>query len=445
MAAIVCEHTDATETGEMCCHLLEKKDGAYYQRFSGVGKTYALVCEACYQQQEQIASCLRVVCLTCFQEVAEKGYWAGILGKPQVLERPSILHFANETIQLATPLSERIMDIQPIDAHEQPIWVALTASGSLVSVDLARRLATPLAQLPSESVNLQVGASLHLARDGSMAAVVNTLGQAGVVVDLKTGVPTMSLKRGTYHMNVSPFPVAFFALDGQLLLIHATDWNRLEVSDPRTGNVVTNRPKPTIGPDHKRPDHYLDYFHCSLVVSPNQEWVAEDGWIWQPEGIVNTWNLRRWVLENAWESEDGPSKKRSYWRENLWCVPLCWIDGQALAVWGYGEDANWLLPAVRLLDVVSGKELRWFPAPDVTSEKELRWFTGTEGLMVFDAYLFSVSEWRGISVWDIATGERLLHEPVFSPWRYHRGAKQFLTLLPDGAFQLSRLVDKASG
>ncbi len=47
----------------------------------------------------------------------------------------------------------------------------------------------------------------------------------------------------------------------------------------------------------------------------------------------------------------------------------------------------------------------------------------------------------GVSVWDIASGERLLHDAGFQPLRYHRGARQFLTTNPDAdLFVVSRLV-----
>ncbi len=249
--------------------------------------------------------------------------------------------------------------MRPVDAQSEPVWVALTASGSLVSVDLAQRVTTSLAQLPPESVNLEEDVSLHLARDGSMAAVVNTYKQQGVVIDLATGQATMRLQRGDYLRGNSVFSVAFFELDGRLLLAHATGWNRLDVADPRTGQILTQRDYPAHSRE-KPPEHYLDYFHCGLAVSPNGEWIADNGWVWSPVGMVVSWNLRRWVLENPWESEDGPSKKQLCSRDYFWDGPLCWVDGHMLAVWGLGDDDLLLVPGVRLFDVSTGQELRQF-------------------------------------------------------------------------------------
>ena len=108
---------------------------------------------------------------------------------------------------------------------------------------------------------------------------------------------------------------------------------------------------------------------------------------------------------------------------------MCWVGARTLALWGYGTDEEALIPAAWMFDVASGEQ--W--------AEEVGWFAGPSGDLVFDGYLFSFSEQDGMAVWDVATGERLLRDPTLCPTRYHRGARQFLTLLPDGAFQVSRL------
>lgn len=59
--------------------------------------------------------------------------------------------------------------------------------------------------------------------------------------------------------------------------------------------------------------------------------------------------------------------------------------------------------------------------------------------MVFDGVLFSTDVVEATTVWDVDTGERLLHDAAFCPYRYHPGAKAFLTALPGGHFRVSRL------
>ena len=258
-----------------------------------------------------------------------------------------------------------------------------------------------------------------------MAAVVNPLGSRGVVVDLTSGAVTMRMERGSYHTEQSRFPVSFINLNGQLLLVHATAWNRLDVSDPRTGKLLTERGPTSYRTGETQPARYLDYFHAGILPSPKGKWIADNGWIWHPVGAVRTWSVQKWVDGNVWESEDGPSLRTLCWRDYFWGKPLCWLDDLTLAVWGYGDDDEFVIPAVRIFDVASGKQSRWFAGP--------------VGEMVVDAYLFAFSEEQGTTVWNEKTGERLHTEPGLKPTCYHPGAKAFISLLPDGKFQISRL------
>jgi hypothetical protein len=451
MTTLACSHQEVGQPRRVCLHLLSNREADYCKRFTGIGMDYDLLCVACGKQPEQIESNLREVCQSCFETVETEGYWEVLLGRPQVLERSTNLSFVHERVQLLEPLPAHIRDIQPIDALAQSAWIALTENGALARIDLDQRSYSWLAQVPEGVVHMRQELALLLSVDGSMAAVVNNYGQYGVVIDLQTGLETMRLDRGTYHNNVSAFPVAFFEQGGQTLLIHGTAWNRLDVSDPKTGEVLTGRVSPAYVSGKPRPEHYLDYFHCCLTISPDQEWVVDNGWVWQPTGEVVIWNLRRWMQENVWESEDGPSRKVLCWREYYWDGPLCWVGGQTLAVWGYGDDDERLLPAAWLFDVVTGKEVRWFAGPldEPHQEASLPSYQGEnasyfrhrrQGFLAFDTYLFACSAAQGTSVWDVQTGERLLYDASLRPLRHHRGAHQFLTLLPDGAFQISRLI-----
>jgi hypothetical protein len=74
-----------------------------------------------------------------------------------------------------------------------------------------------------------------------------------------------------------------------------------------------------------------------------------------------------------------------------------------------------------------------------TTGKEIDWFPGPKGSLVADEYLFASDPAEGTTVWDLATGERLLHEPGFCPVGYHRGDKCFLTIENGGMATVSRL------
>jgi hypothetical protein len=92
--------------------------------------------------------------------------------------------------------------------------------------------------------------------------------------------------------------------------IHRTSWNRLDLSDPATGAPLSDRGPTSYRQGEPRPDYYLDYFHGRLHVSPGAKHIADDGWVWHPVGLVTVWDLEAW-LGSAWESEDGPTKRRS--------------------------------------------------------------------------------------------------------------------------------------
>lgn len=421
MQALDCKHQiSGGEHRRICQHLVENKKSEFHRHFTGHGLEFDLLCSACRQNLDHKES-LRTVCVDCFEVVRRDGYCYGNAGQPEVRERESGLRFHHKTVDLVVPLRDRILDIQPVRSFDQNIWIAVTQAGQIQRIDLDERSATPLCSLPPSPVNLSEDVSLHLSEEGTMAALVNTRGRHGIVLDLESGNVTLGLDRSDEENEHCMFSVAFCRVDGRLLLIHGTEWNRLDISDPVTGMLLTERSS-TTGTDG-RLEHDMDYFHCSLTVAPNQQLVVDNGWVWHPVGVVECWSIVRWLRENVWESEDGPSKRTLCYRDWHWDGPLCWIDDRQLAILGYGDDP--LMPGACIFDAMTGKEERWFPGP--------------KGNLHFDQFLFSADPEVGTAVWDVNTGERLLLERPFCPLRYHPGMKAFLTPLADGRFQLSRL------
>lgn len=439
MSIIRCPHNDRVVGGRVCAHLLDEKDASYAQRFTGIGLNYDLICCKCHKEAEKSDVALASVCVECFQAIATNGSWEGIAGKPEVPMRECDLRFEHEDIELPELAAVCIVDVQPIEAAAGR-WLACTSTGTLIEIAPAQYSCRAVAQVPQDALEFDQGEHretkqawlkgptlvMRVSRNGDLVAIANGYGQSGVVMDLATGKPAMRMRRDKYHEDVSCFPLAFVETGDRTMLIHATAWNRLDVSDARTGTLLTERGPTSYQRGEARPEHYLDYFHSSLLVSPDQQLVTDNGWVWHPSGVVVTWNLPQWLHENVWESEDGMSKRSLCWRAYYWDGPLCWIDNQRLAVWGYGQDDEWLIPAVCIFDAHSGRQVRWFAGP--------------KGSMVFDDYLFSFDRGEGTSVWDIETGEKLLSEPGFCPSGYHRSTKQFLSLLDGGTIRVSSLV-----
>ena len=176
------------------------------------------------------------------------------------------------------------------------------------------------------------------------------------------------------------------------------------------------------------PPHYLGYFHGGLSVSPDDRWIVDDGWLWHPRGYLCSWDLLRWRHENAFEAEDGPSKRCLRRIAYLWDVPRCFVGDHTLAAWGFGGDDDWMVPAAEIYDVPAGKRVRWFAGPP-------------KGPFVFDRNLV-VAGPDGTTVWDVETGERLLEEPGFRPLAFHAGARRYISLR-EGKIVVSELVDKS--
>jgi hypothetical protein len=428
---------------QVCVHLLEAEEVEdYYQYFTGVGKSYYLVCEACSKESESIPGALRAVEQAAFEKVETMGYASGFVGRPEVRFEPAGLVFEHRWVDFPELQADPLRIVRPLPGVTGSLWIGVTASGALVRIDCNTPAVTVVVPQLGEELDFTAALELEISPDGAWAAVANTLMSHGVVVELSSGRRTMVLVRDDYHEDVSPYPLAFGRQRGRVVLAHGTEWNRLDVSDPATGELLTVRKSPEYVSQQPAPEHYLDYFHGRLTLSPDQRWVVDDGWIWHPVGNIVIWDFQRWLEENVWESEDGSSRKALDYIPYFWDVPKCWIDARRLAIWGYGNDDEWMIPAARVIDAEAGKLVDWFPGPEIALREGTNWKEAFErpSAFFFDRYLFAVSERYGIGVWDVERGVCMLQEASFAPEAYHPEAREFVTVLPEGRLQLSRLI-----
>lgn len=421
----VLEEGQIISGGYICSHLIETNGDDPYKQFTGLRANYNLVCTQCAKNLDDLTKTLRPVSKEQFEQM-DRFPAEGIIGEPEVLERSTSLSFVGREMRVSQPLSGKIQSIAPRQDVTRSQWIALLSNGTVVQIDLDLGTVFELTTISSSTLQL-TDSVIHLSPDNRFAAVVNDREPLGVVIDLNTGTITMRLDRGTYHAKQTRFPVAFFQYQGRCLLVHATAWNRLDISDPSTGELLTTRVLPTYDPsqDERPPEHDLNYFHALPVISPNASWIAEDGWVWQPSGVTRLWSLQRWISQNVWESEDGESLKHITQRGYYWNGALCWIDDQSLAVWGFGDDDLWLVPAVQIFNAETGKRVSLFAGPQA-------------GHLYFDEYLFSISN-AGTDVWDVTTGERVLQSPTLIPISFHPKTHQFLSIVNDDTFLVSWL------
>ncbi|GAA3035442.1 hypothetical protein LV79_002687 [Actinokineospora globicatena] len=236
-------------------------------------------------------------------------------------------------------------------------WVALVG-GELVEFgdgwQRARGRVEVSAGHPRESVGVHASAS------GRFVAVVVDHGETGVVVELATGAVTLELDRGDYCPGPTLFPVAFVGAD---LVVAATAWNRLDLFDVASGELLSAR----------EVDEELDFFHGSIHPSPSGRWLLVDGWMWQPVGVQVAIDLAAWQAgEPAAEAarEVGPFPLD-------WNRPTTWLDDDTIAVQAEGT--------VALVDIPSGETTARIAAPDgrLWSHEGLLYIAAADGLEVW--------------------------------------------------------------
>lgn len=411
----------------MCPHLVRPTEEFVSQvrLLTGRRLEFDIACEECDAGGAPIT--LVVICEGCVErlnEDAEDGGLTAWRGQPGIEERPEPV---DRTVRSWTlpEAAGTVIDLAPGGRAET--WLVLTAAGAIVALepdeDRCAVLATGLLIAEPDHrpwVGHALTGRLHVSADGRFAAVVNDYGRHGRVVDLRQpGRTTLMLDGGNYRPDTVPFSVAFARHDGRSVVINRTDWNRLDVHDAETGRLLTARAPEPVEPG-ARPAHDLDYFHGRLCVSPDGHWLADDGWVWSPVGIPAVWDLGRWLRDNVWESEDGPSRHRLCHRAYRWDAPMCFIANDLLAVSGIGSDDAAMLDGVRIFSPATGSEVTSFAGP-------------AGALFANRTRLYSAAP-GGLQIWDPVTGHRTGSVPGFVPTCHHRAARQ-LGAVQDGVLQ----------
>ena len=287
--------------------------------------------------------------------------WDGICGRPEIRQRESSLRFVHDEVSLPGSGISDWLDVQP-NLNSDAGWIVLLKTGELASFTPRSGEVRVLWQIADPGFELDAETGLCLSPASDFAATFQTSGRIGCVIDLRSGEVTTRLDRGECRPENSHFPIAFFEADGRSLLVSPTEWYRLDIIDPASGSVLTEREADSF---YSGDRSWRDYFHGQLVVSPDGRWIADSGWIWSPWGMTRSWSLTDWLEQNPWESESRTSRKLIADRAYYWDGPLCWINNATAAWWGWGADDEWLVPATCLVDVRSGELLRWFPGPEV--------------------------------------------------------------------------------
>ncbi|HJT30443.1 MAG TPA: hypothetical protein VJ783_00145 [Pirellulales bacterium] len=329
----------------------------------------------------------------------------------------------------------KIADASPVDDASRSLWLLLTEDSRIFRFDAdtgdLQWLADVSLALESDRkpwCDHALRRKLHASPCGAFAAVVNDCGRYGQIIDLRSRRVTAVLDGGDYHAETVPYSFAFAKVGGRVVAIHRTAWNRLDISDPSTGSVLTSRGPTSYQRGQDRPEHYLDYFHGALVVSPTYVRIADDGWVWHPFGMPAAWSLEPWLSENVWESEDGASMRLICARDYYWGHALTWLDDHRIAVGGIGDDDLEIVDGVRIFDITLSAESDSSSAASRWC-RELTAFTGPAGAFFSDGRSLFSSADEGFSRWDVEGGARTGFLPGFKPQFHHRGAGELVHLV----------------
>jgi hypothetical protein len=415
-----------------CRHLAGPLDCevTYYRWLTGVGLEAELLCAACAARREA-GRALEIVsicdaCLSVLED--ELGDPGGFRGTPGLRVRLETIDETIDEAPLPWPL-EKVLDIAPIEA-EKASWLVVLRDGTVQRLDADSRSADhvcsidlPRAEPDHKPWNAHVlTPRLHPSLDATFAAVVHDYGKHGRVYDLRTGRCTIELNGGGYYPETVPFSFAFVEHRDRTVAIHRNAWNRLDASDAATGQLLTDRGPTNYRRGEPRPEHYLDYFHGRLVVSPDGQRIVDDGWQWHPTGIPTVWDLGRWLDTNPWESEDGPSRMPLAYRDYYWDHEMCWLDSERIALSGIGEDDDWMIDGARVFTAAEADPAReaWRLA------RELGAFAGPSGRLFGDSRrLFSAGE-DGLTIWDVEAGALLARIDGFTPSCQHSHGRELV-------------------
>jgi len=358
-------------------------------------------------------------------------------GRPETRMSSPELHGALNETKIPGELG-KIVDIAPICQEGLSVWLMLGEDGRLSRFDAGDGEAQAAGttnvpeEVPGESFcGHTLKRRLHASQKGDFAAVVNDYGRYGEVIDLRSGRVTLRMDGGMYCSETVPFSFAFAGWQERVVVIHRTDWNRLDVSDASSGSLISERGPTSYQHGKERPSHYLDYFHGAICLSPRGTYLLDDGWVWHPVGIPVVWSFDRWLSENTWESEDGTTRREICAREGYWDHGIAWIDEETVAIGGIGDDDSEMVDGARLFDVTStGKAgFRW--RSDWLWAREVTAFAGPAGKFFSDGKWLYSSAKTGLSKWDLKTGARTGHIENFHPTHHHLGAGE-LAQLVDG-------------
>lgn len=244
--------------------------------------------------------------------------------------------------------------------------------------------------------------------------IVQDKGTSGVVLDLSNPSFQKRLERGDYHVEHCSFPIAFYEKDNQTFLIHGTEWNRLDITCLETSELLTDR----------KSSNDFDYFHSSLLVSPDEKHFTSNGWVWSPYDVITVYSIEKFLKEFEmshtainFEPVDGYN----------WDRPLCWIDNKTLGI-GYnkkedGESKEDFPSEIIFVDITKNRMINRIEFDGL----ELSEYGAAEGELYFDLsqkYFIGLNKKSGALISDV-DGKEIYRNETLNTFKFSPKHKLF--------------------
>ncbi|AEF82435.1 GNAT family N-acetyltransferase [Leadbettera azotonutricia] len=126
-------------------------------------------------------------------------------------------------------------------------------------------------------------------------------GLNAAVVNVRDGT-VRTFSRENPEARVTSYSIGFLEIytpgewvhkgSGRGHLIHQTKWNRLDITDLETGEVIAQHPAEAV----EAADGF-DYFHSLIHISPEQNYFLSNGWVWHPVNIISAYKMDDFLRE----------------------------------------------------------------------------------------------------------------------------------------------------
>ncbi len=274
------------------------------------------------------------------------------------------MDFENGTI-LEIKASNRDKNIFAVFCDSQILYLADRSNGEAVKTGVFKNI-----KIFSKPVNMDFYYPYICISEkyGLNASVINT----------ETG-KIQEFSREDYHADVSVYSTGFIERDGKILLIHQTQWNRLDITDLESGKILTERDikieltldkydekTKEIIKGKRKSENYLDYFHSSLHISPDRRNFLSNGWVWSPVD-----NIRCFNVEDFFSKYELCSFGIEYANGYNWDRPCTFIDNDTFAI--IADDHTKELDEEELKEY-EYRQLQFYRLNDRTDDKWLKSF-----------------------------------------------------------------------